>query len=144
MKAKIHILTDTQGKNEHVCFWCPNCKSPHAIPISRTKPIPPSHWFFDGNLEQPTIEPSLRVFKGDGKTTACHLVMTKGLINFCTDTPGQLSGVTVPVPEWDREQFWGEDEAPAAPQQTNVPPPPPAPPAPPRVRKTVVTHGIPT
>lgn len=130
-KAKIHILTSaTDG--EWISFWCVGCRQPHAMPIVRARPAPARRWFFDGNMQAPTIEPSLRVMKMDGVSTDCHVVITAGMLNYCADSVHRFAGHSVPMVDWDHENWWGDDKEPASP-----PPPDPA-----RPRKVVVTYGV--
>lgn len=89
--------------------WCPGCKEMHRVPDS---------WKFNGNLEQPTFEPSVKItgkqtIVVDGKWTGgwvygpdgkpldycCHYVMTNGTINFCPDCTHELSGQSIPLPD---------------------------------------------
>lgn len=93
-RAKIHILKDGKG-DEHVLFMCPGCNRSHVVPIQRSKPVDPQHWFFNANMDKPTLEPSLRVFKLDGKETACHLILTDGVINYCADSSHKYAGKVV-------------------------------------------------
>lgn len=103
--AKIHILKSADGKEEHALFRCPGCGTSHVVPIMRTAPVDQGHWLFNGNLEKPTLAPSLRVFAGDGKTTACHLILTDGVINYCADSAHKLRGQAVPLEpfQWPAE-----------------------------------------
>jgi hypothetical protein len=89
--------------------WCPGCEQMHALPDT---------WKFDGNVECPTFSPSfkhsgiLRRFE-NGKWTGewlrdahgetvpfiCHYVLTKGILNFCSDCTHALAGKAVPLPK---------------------------------------------
>lgn len=70
-------------------FWCPGCKTAHQIN---------SRWKFDGNMEKPTISPSILV---NGRPDAtytmprCHLFVEKGRIRFLGDCDHELKGQTV-------------------------------------------------
>lgn len=84
-------------------FYCPGCKEAHQFSVPR--------WKFDGDVDKPTFEPSLRMFTTDDEDdlgnklpkprelTICHLVLTKGNIFFCADSDHDLKGKTVPLPE---------------------------------------------
>lgn len=82
-----------------VVFYCIACKERHAVPYTKQRPPPaiPVLWYFDENFECPTIEPSLRVFNHDGKTTKCHVVITAGILNYQGDQPGEYCGRSVPM-----------------------------------------------
>lgn len=89
--------------------WCPACGEMHVIPGS---------WKFDGNVEQPTFSPSVKITgkqtvvdeKGewtgewmrdaDGKALdyCCHYILTAGQLNFCGDCTHAMKGQTVPLP----------------------------------------------
>lgn len=97
--ARIHV------KDGHICFYCPGCKCAHCIPITG-----PRAWNWNGDVENPTITPSLRIFspaipdtaeyKGLPERTHCHVVVTNGQLNFCGDSAHELKGTSVPCPEW--------------------------------------------
>ena len=88
------IRTADGGK--YIIFWCPGCDEPHQVPVAGDKA-----WQFNGNLESPTISPSLLV-RGDerGNGVRCHLFLKNGVLEFCTDSGHGLAGKTVPLPEW--------------------------------------------
>jgi Family of unknown function (DUF6527) len=71
-------------------FFCPGCNSLHSI--DRT-------WTFDGNLESPTIHPSLlTAYKKSGAQEVykkCHLFVTDGKIIYLGDSTHRLSGQTI-------------------------------------------------
>lgn len=88
--------------------WCPACEEVHILP---------DRWQFDGNLENPTFQPSFRhtglrmVYVG-GKWTGewvrnangnvisrvCHYNLTAGQLQYCADSTHGLAGRTVPLP----------------------------------------------
>ncbi len=79
-------------------FFCPGCQSSHIIGPD---------WQFDGNLERPTIAPSILV-QGvadafgdppDPTPTICHSFVRDGRIEFLTDSIHALAGQTVDLPE---------------------------------------------
>lgn len=89
--------------------WCPACEEMHVIPDS---------WTFDGNLEKPTFQPSVRIsgkqhlivngkwtgewVRGpDGKALdyCCHYVLTAGVLDFKDDCTHALRSRLVPLPE---------------------------------------------
>jgi hypothetical protein len=78
-------------------FFCPGCDCSHIFT---------SAWSFDGDLESPTISPSVLV-RGvadafgdppDGTPTVCHSFVRAGNIEFLTDCTHALAGQTVPLP----------------------------------------------
>lgn len=102
-----------------VAFWCPACGTSHAIKFGE------GGWAYDGNLEAPTVTPSVNVSSGhfvDGHKRGdrcwctyneehpgekapyvcerCHLNITKGTILYHGDSTHALAGKTVPLPEY--------------------------------------------
>lgn len=97
-----------RAKNGYV-HWCPGCRETHLLPDS---------WTFNGDLENPTFNPSFKhsgsqTVKVDGKWTGewlldaegnlvpgvCHYILTAGVLNYCTDSTHPLAGVSIPLPE---------------------------------------------
>lgn len=101
-----------------VSFHCPGCKGTHCIPIEG-----PHKWTFNGNLDRPSLSPSVRESIGHfapgskpgddcwctynveqqrkGEKPApfrcgvCHFVLTDGALNFCDDCTHELKGKKV-------------------------------------------------
>lgn len=63
-------------------FYCPGCDENHWFD---------SRWTFDGNMEEPTVAPSL-LFLANKR---CHLFVTKGTIVYLKDCEHYLAGKTV-------------------------------------------------
>lgn len=86
---------------EHLWFYCPGCQFAHAYRIAGTPDKPRPVWQWNGDLERPTLSPSLM---NEGQLT-CHLFLTDGLLQFLPDCTHKLAGQTVPIPdlpEWLR------------------------------------------
>jgi len=85
--------------------WCPGCESAHHIWVGNASG---PNWSFDGNVDAPTFNPSVRVFTPAYKdedceipeTTECHYFIRAGKIEFCGDSAHDLRGQTVPLPEF--------------------------------------------
>ena len=64
----------------------------------------PRSWQFDGNLDAPTVAPSVKITGKqavhDGKALdyCCHYILTAGVLNFGTDCTHRLAGQRVPLP----------------------------------------------
>lgn len=67
-------------------FWCPGCEHAHHIDTKR--------WTFDGNLERPTVSPSLLNYAGND-TPRCHIFVKAGRIQYLGDCTHDLAGQTV-------------------------------------------------
>lgn len=78
--------------NDRYFHWCPGCLSMHPLPDS---------WTFDGNLEEPSFAPSFlhTIGHNDRPTEICHYVLTKGILNFCSDCHHELANQSVPLPD---------------------------------------------
>lgn len=100
--------------------WCPGCEEMHYIQTAAPQPNG-AQWSFDGNLEQPTFGPSIKITSGHfvagqegkpcwctleertGETSSfacgiCHYFIRAGQIEFCGDSTHALTGKTVPLP----------------------------------------------
>lgn len=108
MKVKI---TQHEGKTLYT-FHCPGCHMFHTVNSS---------WQFNGDVNNPTLAPSVLVRSGhycDGhkpgdtcwctvsaaaaggfKCGRCHSFVTNGEIHFLSDSTHLLAGQTVPLPE---------------------------------------------
>jgi len=89
---------------ENYYLWCEGCKELHDF---RTKA--PHHpdstigqsplWQFNGNTDRPTFTPSLLYLRylADyrGCKPRCHIIVTDGRIQFCSDCEHELAGKTV-------------------------------------------------
>lgn len=81
-------------------FWCPGCESPHPYWV-KPRPDAAGHvWDFNGDREKPTFRPSLLVNANTPGAKRCHLFMTDGKLQFCSDSQHELAGKTVDCPEW--------------------------------------------
>lgn len=71
-------------------FFCPGCNSHHSVD---------KKWTFDGNLESPTLSPSLLTrYKKSGEKEyykICHLFVRDGKIIYLSDSTHRLSGQTI-------------------------------------------------
>lgn len=78
---------------------CPACKSTHHFD---------GRWTFNGDVEKPTFRPSMRVSCGPypeyskraGQNDECHFYVTDGQIEYLADSNHDLTGQTVPVPDY--------------------------------------------
>ena len=84
-------------------FWCPGCDGAHTIVISGK-----DAWQFNGNYDEPTIQPSVKVNgycgrKNTGSAThegVCHSFITRGVISFLKDSTHALANQQAPLPDW--------------------------------------------
>jgi hypothetical protein len=79
-------------------WWCPGCKMPHSVPVNG-----PRGWTWDGNLERPTLSPSVLIRMPSGappKQRICHSFVRDGRMDFLSDCTHKLAGQTVELEEW--------------------------------------------
>jgi len=76
---------------------CPGCGWTHEVHIN---PAKSPCWEWNGDLERPTLSPSIRVQWVWGTLRArrcCHFFVRDGRIEFCADSTHELAGQTVPM-----------------------------------------------
>lgn len=74
-------------------FYCVACEVYHGFN---------SAWEFNGDMEKPTVNPSLLTKWNDGKTgkeNVCHLYINDGKFNYLPDCTHIYAGKTVPMVE---------------------------------------------
>jgi hypothetical protein len=83
MKA---IITD----KDWIFYWCDGCKSIHDIPFGQNS----NGWSFSGDSNNPTLSPSIKTSTGWLNTdqVICHHFLKNGNIEYCADSPHELSG----------------------------------------------------
>lgn len=83
-------------------FYCPACKQTHEIGTDPDDQYPV--WQFNGNLERPTIRPSVAVESTyRGQRTYCHSFVTDGQIQYLDDCTHELKGQTIELPDVTKE-----------------------------------------
>lgn len=89
--AKFKVIPDSETTNK-MLFMCPGCNELHAIDAT---------WSFNGDLNKPTIRPSVLVRGWLNKSIpsgTCHSFITDGNIEFLHDCSHNLRGKTVELP----------------------------------------------
>lgn len=84
---------------EQLRLWCPGCDRLHAVRVSGPEP----QWEWDGNLDAPTISPSILVTMNTEPATVCHSFFKAGVWEFLGDCTHDLKGQhvpAVPLPDW--------------------------------------------
>jgi hypothetical protein len=93
-------MLDMEGV-KYIFYRCPGCSEHHWIPVTG-----PKAWGFDGNLESPTVTPSVKHtwHEGEERTPkCCHYFLRAGRFEYCGDCTHSLAGQTVPMPTLARE-----------------------------------------
>ena len=92
-------LSDRLGRNgDALVYWCPACNNAHVIQIAGQV-----KWDFDGNVEAPTFNPSVRhqwvaPVGMEEHNRTCHYFVKAGRIEYCGDCTHELAGQTVELP----------------------------------------------
>lgn len=101
-------------------FWCPGCDDLHGVGIRGDDGSAPEvEWGWDGNVERPTVNPSILVSGVQWETSSsfhkprhrvsagapvcCHSYLRAGRWEFLSDSTHELAGQTVemvPLPDW--------------------------------------------
>ena len=95
-----HVASEG-GRDGGLMFWCPGCEigpgvgGLHMLPISGDVGER-ACWTFDGNLEDPTLNPS--ILTGRGTDFTCHSFLHAGIFNFLGDCTHALANQHVPAP----------------------------------------------
>lgn len=87
------VVIETEHKGFYT-FYCPGCGCDHFI---NTNPAFGAVWQFNGNMEKPTVSPSLLVNPGKGNPTQpiCHFFIKEGQLQYLNDCTHVLAGKTV-------------------------------------------------
>ena len=104
MKAQLRTVDDQGVIYTALAFCCPACATErhgsgfHMLPVN--SPHHPPSWDWDGNLEAPTLSPSILTngsWKGD--TTTCHSYLKAGVFEFLGDCTHDFANQHVPLPD---------------------------------------------
>lgn len=92
------VAFNMTGTEAGIAFWCPGCRGSHAV---RTSGGPGPNWDWDGNVDLPTISPSVltRMPRPDGDRV-CHSFVRAGCIQFLDDCTHDMKGQTTVLPDW--------------------------------------------
>ena len=100
MKARLQHVNDHGIEYDVLVFCCPGCAENdgndgfHMIPVNTSVHSP--SWDWDGNLEAPTLSPSI-LTRGVGRAV-CHSFLKAGVFQFLTDSTHSLAGRNVEMP----------------------------------------------
>jgi hypothetical protein len=118
--AKLKSFSNPNGE-KGVIFKCPGCGDYHSMP---TENSPHYQWGFNGDLNKPTLTPSILIRTGHHNPLhkgpdcwcnfderfperapvefhcyVCHSFVTDGKIQFLSDCTHALAGQTIELPE---------------------------------------------
>lgn len=101
MKARLRNVTDRGVRYQALMFWCPGCENEHGqggmhmLPVNTTDKSP--SWGFNGDMERPTLTPSILTRYGRGQV--CHSFLVDGVFQFLGDCTHRFAGQNVPMPD---------------------------------------------
>jgi len=106
MKSMLRSVNDHGVKYSALMFVCPGCaldghSGLHILPVNTNGTKSPS-WEWDGNLDEPTLSPSILTHS----LGVCHSYLKAGVFQFLSDCTHELAGTSVPIPdlpEWVKE-----------------------------------------
>lgn len=98
MKAMVRNVTDGDLRYQALMFCCPGCGGTglHMLPVNCNAGGKPT-WTWDGNLDAPTLSPSILTRWGNDKV--CHSYLRAGVFEYLDDSTHQYAGQKVPMPE---------------------------------------------
>lgn len=71
---------------ELLAYWCQGCEHIHQVNLGEGRP----HWDWDGDVNAPTLSPSIREFwpatPSKSESTRCHHFLRAGMIEFLSDS----------------------------------------------------------
>lgn len=89
--AKFRIIPESETVSQ-LQFMCPGCNELHALNTT---------WSFNGDLEKPTVSPSVLVrgwLNENYPNGICHSFIKDGQIQFLSDCSHELKNTTVDLP----------------------------------------------
>lgn len=105
MKSQLRQVNDHGVTYSALMFVCPGCAAGgpegyaglHMLPVNSPDIGKPS-WDFDGNLDAPTLSPSI-LTHGSETIPTCHSFLVAGVFQFLTDSTHSLAGQHIPIPD---------------------------------------------
>jgi len=98
--AKI-LPIESEGRPTGWIFFCPACGCGHKFCTADAHTQDWPVWTLTGMPDAPTVRASVKYeFEQDGRQVLCHSFITNGNIEYCADCTHDLSGKTVPIPEF--------------------------------------------
>jgi hypothetical protein len=100
-KSVLRTVNDHEVVYEALVFVCPGCvaggpngyEGVHMLPVNTELKTP--SWNWNGNLEAPTLSPSIL----SNGYCRCHSFLKDGMFQFLNDCDHPLVGQEVPIPD---------------------------------------------
>lgn len=96
MIAALRTVEDQGHAYAAILIMCPACDDLHMLPVGGDVPPGKPQWEFNGNLEAPTLSPSLLTRMGN---QVCHSFLRNGIWEFLSDCTHAFAGQNTPSPE---------------------------------------------
>jgi len=102
VKAALRGVNDHGVHYDALAFVCPGCvemvggSGLHLLPVNSIEHKP--SWTWDGNLDAPTLSPSILTGKDD-PDRRCHSFLEAGVLRSLSDCNHSLAGQLVPLPD---------------------------------------------
>ncbi len=94
---KLVVTTDDHG-DRHLHYRCYHCGW-HAVSLDKPAMCDGVQHTWDEEVVAPTVSPAIIVApEGPGR---CHHYITGGFIQYMSDSQHVLSGLTLPLPDYD-------------------------------------------
>ncbi len=117
--ARVKVVADMDGNFYSLRFLCPGCAKykdgtyqSHSVHVANwlpeemgasTRVTSTAKWTFNGDLDSPTLSPSVLTWATNPSTGAdifrCHSFVTNGKIQFLGDCSHELKNQTIELPE---------------------------------------------
>jgi hypothetical protein len=103
-KSELRTVNDHGEIYTALAFICPGCASHgygtglHMLPVNSPHHQP--SWEWDGNLDLPTLSPSILTNSSwKGEPTVCHSFLKAGVFQFLGDCTHKLANQYVEIPD---------------------------------------------
>lgn len=101
------VFKKSEGTKEHgyimadYIFFCPGCECLHGV-WTTNRNGNNAMWEFNGDLQKPTVSPSLHVkwVRNKGEPISCHSFVKEGKIQFLTDCTHKLAGQIIDLTDF--------------------------------------------
>lgn len=98
--ARASLTSPAMNGARYLLFECPGCEESLSHGVQVEGPGP--HWDWNGDVDRPTLTPSILVrfdYGEDRAQRVCHSFIRDGQIQFLSDCTHALAGKTVDLPE---------------------------------------------
>ena len=116
MKSRLRTVRYDDVVVSSLMFVCPGCVAGgpdgydglHMLPVNGPPELDRPSWDWDGNLEAPTLSPSILTnhIEDSSPRPRCHSFLRAGVFEFLTDSEHPLAGQHVPIPDLPK---WAEE-----------------------------------